>query len=191
MTDTTLANDNLLENLHWTRYKRILVVGRPASGKTTLAKYLANITKLPYFGLDQLNWDESWQRVSKAELERRIGSTLALERWIIEGNYQDSLELRLQHADLCIEIRASGFPVMKAFLLRSLQRNISLRPPRLPYIRLTLPQLVQGLVFFVKKIVLFECLYGKQQHIILSRSPVPVLTLSSHQCKTLIQRSLR
>ncbi|EBR8158754.1 adenylate kinase, partial [Salmonella enterica subsp. enterica serovar Newport] len=40
--------------------RRVLIVGCPGAGKSTLAKELANITKLPLIHLDRYYWLPGW-----------------------------------------------------------------------------------------------------------------------------------
>lgn len=44
--------------------KRVLIVGSPGAGKSTLAKKLAARTGLPLTHLDDLYWNAGWEKSS-------------------------------------------------------------------------------------------------------------------------------
>src|SRR2546429_4938391 len=84
--------------------QRVVILGRGASGKSTLARALGAITKLPVMELDKLFWQpgllptprESWSAVQ----ERLAGQ----EQWIMDGDLgpYDAVSARLRRADTVI-----------------------------------------------------------------------------------------
>ena len=78
--------------------KRILVIGCPGAGKTYFAKKLKEITGLPVVHMDNLYWNEDKTSVSFEELNKKLMPYLKQESWIIDGNYHDTLKLRLEYA---------------------------------------------------------------------------------------------
>lgn len=82
--------------------KRILVIGCPGSGKTTFAKQLANKLGLPLIHLDVLHWRDGWQTIPKDEFDRMLIDELVKPNWIIDGNYNRTIPLRLQYCDTVI-----------------------------------------------------------------------------------------
>jgi adenylate kinase family enzyme len=79
--------------------KRILIIGCPGAGKTTFARHLAQITGLPLTLLDRLFWQGEWETVSREEFDARLAAVLAEPVWILDGNYDRTLPLRLSYAD--------------------------------------------------------------------------------------------
>ncbi|MFC6286256.1 AAA family ATPase [Nocardioides sp. GCM10027113] len=67
--------------------KRIAVVGSSGSGKTTVAKRLAEALSAPYVELDALHWGPKWSAATKDELGERVAAATTGERWVVDGNY--------------------------------------------------------------------------------------------------------
>lgn len=84
------------------RYKRILILGCPGSGKTTFALELGALLRLPVIHLDKLFWDKGWVARSAYEFRRLLEDALAGDAWIIDGNYSSSISTRLERCDLVI-----------------------------------------------------------------------------------------
>lgn len=77
--------------------RKLLIFGNFASGKTTLARQIANTERLGYLDLDRVAWkkDSDWRRSSLEQSSHYIADFTSLHRngWVIEGNYADLLEL--------------------------------------------------------------------------------------------------
>lgn len=82
--------------------KKIMVIGSPGSGKSTFSRELAEITGLPLIHLDKLFWRPGWVHCSREEFDRLLTAELEKDRWIIDGNYSRTIELRLKYADTVI-----------------------------------------------------------------------------------------
>lgn len=79
--------------------QRILVIGSPGAGKSTLARELAGRTGLPLFHLDRIHWSPGWVERDRDEAARMLDAVLAQDRWIIDGNYGSTLPRRVPRAD--------------------------------------------------------------------------------------------
>lgn len=78
--------------------KRILVIGCPGAGKTYFSKKLKEIMGLPVVHMDNLYWNEDKTSISFDELNKKLLPYLQNEEWIVDGNYHDTLKLRLEYA---------------------------------------------------------------------------------------------
>ena len=81
---------------------RILILGCPGSGKSTLARALAAKTGLPLVHLDTIWWRADGTHVSREEFDRALAELLAGEKWIIDGDYSRTYEVRLRACDTAI-----------------------------------------------------------------------------------------
>lgn len=79
--------------------KKGIVIGSPGAGKSTFARKLRDKTNLPLYYLDMLWHKSDKTTVSQEEFDRRLCEILQQENWIIDGNYQRTLEMRLQACD--------------------------------------------------------------------------------------------
>jgi adenylate kinase family enzyme len=95
--------------------KRIIVIGCPGSGKSTLSRRLRDITGLPLFYLDMIFHKSDRTTVSREAFDEKLSGILALDKWIIDGNYSRTMEMRIKRADTVIfldypqEICLSGY----------------------------------------------------------------------------------
>lgn len=82
--------------------KRILIIGSPGAGKSTLSMKLSRITGLELYHMDRLYWLPGWIPVQDDIFVERLRSVLSGESWIIDGNYQNSLQQRIERSDTII-----------------------------------------------------------------------------------------
>lgn len=81
---------------------RILIIGSPGSGKSTLSLLMSEKLGLPVVHLDKLFWRPGWVEASREEFDAALAEALMGEKWIIDGNYGRTLKMRLSRADTVI-----------------------------------------------------------------------------------------
>ncbi|MCM1260856.1 MAG: hypothetical protein NC182_06995 [Prevotella sp.] len=84
------------------KYKRILILGSIGSGKTTLANSIQKKKEITVYHLDKEYWLPNWTRPEHQIWEEKIARFVSEDNWVIEGNYIETLPLRLERADLVI-----------------------------------------------------------------------------------------
>ena len=82
--------------------RRILVIGSPGAGKSTLSHTLARGTGLPLHHLDRMFWLPGWIERDRDEGRAELARVLAQDRWIIDGNYGSTLPMRIARADTVV-----------------------------------------------------------------------------------------
>lgn len=83
-------------------FERLLVIGGSGAGKSTFATRLAALTGHPLIHLDREFWQPGWQMPERGSWRATVASLVAQPRWIMEGNFGSSLDLRLPRADAVI-----------------------------------------------------------------------------------------
>jgi adenylate kinase family enzyme len=82
--------------------KKIIVIGCPGAGKTTFSLKLADKIKLPLFHLDAIWHKPDRTHITREEFDARLSDLLALDEWIIDGNYSRTVETRIMACDTVI-----------------------------------------------------------------------------------------
>lgn len=79
--------------------ERVIVIGCPGAGKSTFARALHQATDLPLFYLDQIWHRPDKSTLSEEEFDAALANILKQPRWIIDGNYLRTMEMRLERCD--------------------------------------------------------------------------------------------
>ena len=103
--------------------RRVLVIGCPGAGKSTLTRALAETLGLPAVYLDRLWWKSGWINRTRAEFDARLDAALAGDAWVMDGNYLRTLPRRLERCDAVLFL---DYP-RRLCLFRALRRIL---PPR-------------------------------------------------------------
>ena len=107
---------------------RILIVGSPGSGKTTLGRILAKKLGLPLVHLDKLFWREGWGEAPREEFDALLTAELKKDKWIIDGNYSRTLNMRLERTDTVIFLDYPSLVCLLRVLKRVLKNYGITRP---------------------------------------------------------------
>lgn len=82
--------------------KKIIVIGCPGSGKSTVSRALHSKTGIPLYHLDMMYWNADKTTVEKSVFLERLSVVLEKDEWIIDGNYGSTMELRMAACDTVI-----------------------------------------------------------------------------------------
>ena len=78
---------------------KVIVIGCPGSGKTTFAEKLNKCIGLPLYYLDAIWHKPDKTHISREEFDERIIEIFNNDKWIIDGNYKRTIEMRLKECD--------------------------------------------------------------------------------------------
>lgn len=82
--------------------QRVLIIGSGGSGKSTLARKLGKVTGLPVIHLDVEYWRPTWTETPDDEWQLRISELVKGERWIMDGNFGGTMDIRFAAADTIV-----------------------------------------------------------------------------------------
>lgn len=108
--------------------KKIIIIGCSGSGKSRLARALGEKLDLTVVHLDRLWWKPGWENVSMEEFDARLERALALDSWIIDGNYSRTMERRLQKCDTIVYLDFDRWTCLWGMLQRVLGHYGKVRP---------------------------------------------------------------
>jgi hypothetical protein len=107
---------------------RVLVDGMMGSGKSTFARALAAKTGLPVIHLDVHYWQPGWVPPSDEQWRERQRALLAGEAWIIDGNYNETLALRLERAETVVFLDTPWWLCARRAFVRGLRQPVGEMP---------------------------------------------------------------
>lgn len=108
--------------------KRIAIIGSGGAGKSTLSRQLGTALNMPVYHLDTLYWKPDYQRTPDEEWSVIQSDLCDLDKWIIDGNYNKTLDIRFEKADTIIFIDAHRITCLYRIFKRYITYRKSSRP---------------------------------------------------------------
>ncbi len=100
--------------------QRVAVVGSGGAGKTTFAIACSAVTGLPVVHLDEHFWHPGWVESRQEEWRDHQAELLTGDKWIVDGNYGNTLDLRLSLVDTIIWLDFSRYVCLLGAVRRTL-----------------------------------------------------------------------
>lgn len=82
--------------------ERIVIVGPSGAGKSTFSRKLNSITGIPLYPLDNIWWNSDKTHITREEFDSKLKDILLKDKWIIDGDYSRTYEIRMEYADTII-----------------------------------------------------------------------------------------
>ncbi len=108
--------------------KRIMIIGCGGAGKSTLARQLGEKLDIPVVHLDKLYWRPGWEHVSEEEFDRQLLEQLHRDAWILDGNFNRTMDLRLPYCDTILYLDYSRLTCLLGVAKRILTTYGTVRP---------------------------------------------------------------
>ncbi|MDJ0571462.1 MAG: DNA topology modulation protein [Pleurocapsa sp. MO_192.B19] len=108
--------------------QRVAIIGSCGAGKSTLSKTLGEKLKLPIIHLDAYYWKSGWQESDGEEWQQIHQDLIKGDRWIIDGNYGNTMNLRLAAADTIIWLDFNRYLCLWRVFKRYMQYGGKTRP---------------------------------------------------------------
>lgn len=107
-----------MENIY-----KIIIIGGPGTGKSTLANNLGRKLELPVCHIDGIHHLENWKIRDKKQRDEIILKKIQEPKWIIDGTYTSTLEKRIEKSDLIIFLDYPTIIKLKNILQRYLKNK--------------------------------------------------------------------
>lgn len=100
--------------------QRIVILGCAGSGKSTLARRLGEKLAVPVVHLDALYWRPGWAESDLASFRARVTEALDTGRWVCDGGYSRTYDLRFPFADTIVWLERPRWLCLWRVIRRSL-----------------------------------------------------------------------
>lgn len=113
---------------------RIMICGRPGSGKSTYAKTLSERLQLPLYHLDKIFFTHDWEKQDNEIFMQQQKDIIEKDQWIIDGNSSQSFELRYPRTDVILYFDMPRWLCFWRIFKRCITKDISIddRAPNCP-----------------------------------------------------------
>jgi adenylate kinase family enzyme len=108
--------------------RRIVVMGAPGSGKSTMARWLGVRFGLPVFHLDQAWWRPGWVEAPAADFAAEVERLAAVPEWVIDGNFTATLAPRFAAADAVVYLDIPSWLSVVRVVVRTIKGWGRVRP---------------------------------------------------------------
>lgn len=109
--------------------EKIIVIGCPGAGKSSFSRRLREKTDLPLYYLDMIWHKPDKTNITRDEFDAALSDILKKDKWIIDGNYSRTLEMRLKACDTVFML---DFPT--AVCLEGARSRIGKKREEMPWI---------------------------------------------------------
>jgi adenylate kinase family enzyme len=98
------------------------------SGKSTFSRALSAKTDSPVIHLDVHYWKPGWAKPSADEWRETQRGLIAGDAWIVDGNYNESLDLRLERAETVVMLDTPWWLCATRAFARGIRKPVGVMP---------------------------------------------------------------
>ena len=105
--------------------RRIVVYGPAGSGKTTIARDIAQCIGVPHIELDAIFWMPEWEQKPLEHFRHDVSTAINVNTngWVCDGNYSRVRDIVLPQADTVVWLRLPFRVVFWQLLRRTVSRS--------------------------------------------------------------------
>ena len=105
--------------------RRLAVVGTTGSGKTTMARRIAQRLAITHVELDALHWGPDWTPAPTEAFQERTAQALSGDAWVVDGNYSKVRDIVWSRADTVVWLDYPLPVILGQLAWRALRRVIT------------------------------------------------------------------
>ncbi|MGH2454107.1 MAG: AAA family ATPase [bacterium] len=105
--------------------RRIIVIGTTGSGKTAMARAIAERLAIPHVELDALNWGPDWTEVPREVFRQRVREAVAGTAWVVDGNYSKSRDIVWPRAETAVWLDFPLWVILWRLTRRTIARTLT------------------------------------------------------------------
>ena len=106
-------------------FRRIAVVSTSCSGKTMLARQIAEALGIPHVEMDLLFWMPDWRKRPKDKFREMVGEAVSGDRWVMDGNYGWTRDIVLKRVTHVVWLNYPFWTVFRRALARTIHRAVT------------------------------------------------------------------
>lgn len=103
--------------------QKVAIVGCGGSGKSHVARQLGAALDAPVTHLDAVYFDDEWNALPMEKFAAAQRTLVSEPRWVIDGNYNSTLAIRLEACDTVVFMDVSTVAALWGILSRQLRHG--------------------------------------------------------------------
>jgi adenylate kinase family enzyme len=103
--------------------RKVAVVGCGGSGKSHVARSLGEILDAPVTHLDAVFYDDEWNELPQDTFAEAQRGLVAQPRWVRDGNYHSTLQIRLEACDTVVLMDVSTLAALRGVFSRQIRHG--------------------------------------------------------------------
>ncbi len=107
---------------------KVAVIGSGGAGKSTFSRKLGEKLNIPVYHLDTLYWKPGWVETPREQWKAVVENLASKEQWIIDGNYRNTMDIRLKNADTIIFLNMPTYLCIYSIFKRRFMYRGKTRP---------------------------------------------------------------